>query len=82
MTKVSKWGNSLGVRLPARSAARAGISDETILTVESGEDVVILRRVREPKARTLKELLKHVRPASDREATEWLTMEPVGKEIW
>lgn len=82
MTKVSKWGNSLGVRLPARSAARAGISDETILTVESGEDVVILRRVREPKARTLKALLKYVRPASDREAAEWRAMKPVGKEAW
>ena len=82
-TKVSKWGNSLGVRLSARSAARAGISSDTILTVESGEDVVILRKVRERKRpRTLKELLKHVRPLRKKEAAQWIGMEPVGKEIW
>lgn len=82
-TKVSKWGNSLGVRLPARSAARAGISDDTILSVESSEDVVILRKVQERKrSRTLKELLKHVRPARDKEAAEWLAIRPVGKEAW
>lgn len=81
-TKAARWGNSLGVRLPARSAARAGISDDTILSVESSEDVVILRKVRERKRpRTLKELLKRVRPARDKEATEWLRVEPVGKEI-
>ena len=82
-TKVSKWGNSLGVRLPARSAARAGISNDTILTVESGEDVVILRKTHEPKkARTLKELMKHVRPAHEKEAAEWLGMKSVGREVW
>ena len=82
MTKASKWGNSLGVRLPARSAARAGISNETILSVESSNDVVILRKVPQRKPRTLKELLKRVRPARDKEAAEWLTMKPVGKEVW
>ncbi|KKW19963.1 MAG: SpoVT/AbrB family protein [Parcubacteria group bacterium GW2011_GWA2_51_10] len=82
-TKVSRWGNSLGIRLPARSAARAGISDDTILTVESNADAVTLRPIRErKKSRTLKALLKHVRPIRDREAVEWLAMRPVGKEIW
>ena len=83
MTRVSKWGNSLGVRLPARSAARAGISDDTILTVESNADAVILRPMRlRKKPRALKELLKHVRPKRDKEVAEWLTMKPIGKEIW
>ena len=82
-TKVSKWGNSLGIRLSARSAARAGISDNTILIVESNAHAVTLRPVREhKKLRTLKELLKHVRPIRDREVVEWLSMKHVGKEVW
>ena len=82
-TKVSKWGNSLGIRLPARSAARAGISDNTILSVESNAESVTLRPVRVyKKSRTLEELLKHVRPVNDAESREWLNMKPVGKEIW
>lgn len=83
ITKVSKWGNSLGIRLPARSAARAGISEETTLSVESREDVVILRKVaKRNKQKSLKELLKHVRPIQDTETAPWLSMQPVGKEVW
>lgn len=82
-TKVSRWGNSLGIRLPARSAARAGISDDTILTVEAHTDAVTLRPLRmRRQSHTLKELLKNVRPKRDREAADWLLMKPIGKEIW
>lgn len=81
--KVSKWGNSLGIRLPARSAARAGISEKTIVRIESDADSVTLRPVRESrKTRSLKQLLRRVRPIRDKEAGEWLAMEPAGKEAW
>ena len=82
-TRVSKWGNSLGIRLPARIAARAGILDDTLLAVEASADAVTLRPVRsDHKSFTLKQLLKHVRPMRDREAAEWVAMKPIGKEIW
>ena len=86
-TKVSKWGNSLGIRLPARSAARAGISDETILIVESTEGVMTLKPTRSKKpARasrlSLDTLIANIRPANLNRDDEWLNMPSVGKEIW
>ena len=85
-TKVSKWGNSLGIRLPARSAARAGISDDTILTVESTAETVTLRPVRKqrkPRASrfSLDALIANVRPGNLNRDDEWLNAPPVGKEI-
>ena len=86
-TKVSKWGNSLGIRLPARSAARAGITDDTVLTVESGPETLTLRPVRERKKPrssrfSLDALIANIRPANLNRDDEWLNMKSVGKEIW
>ncbi len=49
ITTISKWGNSLGVRLPAGVAASSGISygDKVEVTEASDGSIVIRKRKKE-----------------------------------
>ena len=85
-TKAAKWGNSIGVRLPLRAAARAGIAEGTELSVEANEKYVTLTPARSKKkiraARfSLDALIANVRPENLNRDDEWLNAPSVGKEI-
>ncbi len=78
-TKIQKWGNSLGLRIPKSFAEEAGVGagSEVDLAVQNGE--LIVRPVRQVSY-TLKELLSGVTPDNiHREAD---TGPPVGREVW
>ena len=62
--QISKWGNSLGVRVPKDVAARAGLTEGARVDIEATDDgrVVISRSKRRF---TLEELLAGMTP--DRE---------------
>jgi antitoxin MazE len=77
-TKVQKWGNSLGVRIPKALAEQASVAEGTsvYLSVEDGE--IVLRPV-VPRYE-LAELLDRVRPGNRHE--EISTGEPAGREAW
>ncbi|OGG53368.1 hypothetical protein A2851_00110 [Candidatus Kaiserbacteria bacterium RIFCSPHIGHO2_01_FULL_53_29] len=83
-TRAAKWGNSIGVRLSARVAARAGITEHTEITVEAKENSIVLSPIKTKNIRatrrSLKTLLKNVRPRLTAEDKEWLDMKPVGRE--
>ncbi len=67
--QVSKWGNSLGVRLPKALAEHIGASEGQKLTiVAEGRRLVI-----EPVAPRLKmaDLLVNVTPEAMRDAFDW-----------
>ena len=56
MPKISKWGNSLGVRIPAHIAERAAlhVNDECVLRLlDSGEVLMRIARAREIPAKFL-----------------------------
>jgi antitoxin MazE len=59
--QISKWGNSLGVRVPKDVAARAGLTEGARVDIEATEDgrVVISRSKRRF---TLEELLAGMTP--------------------
>ena len=78
-TKVQKWGNSLGLRIPKSFAEQAGVEagSEVDLSVEDGE--LIIRPKRLPKYE-LKDLLRGVTAKNVHKAVE--TGEPVGREAW
>jgi len=78
-TKIQKWGNSLGLRIPRSFAVEAQmVEGSTVdLAVENGQ--LLVRPVRARKY-TLKELLKRV---SRRNLHgEVPTGEPTGREAW
>jgi antitoxin MazE len=78
---VSKWGNSLALRLPKHLADEAGLSEGSAvnLRVEDGKLVVSSARVRARRYK-LSDLLKGYDPAKDRHPeTDWGP--DVGREI-
>ena len=78
-TKVQKWGNSLGLRIPKSFAEQAGVEagSEVDLSVEDGELIVRPRRV--PRY-DLKDLLRRV--TTKNVHTEVETGKPIGREVW
>lgn len=78
-TKIQKWGNSLGLRIPRSFAAEAQVTEGATvdLSVENGR--LLVRPLRARKY-VLGDLLKKVTPRHmHREVS---TGEAVGREAW
>jgi antitoxin MazE len=77
--RVSKWGNSLAIRLPKAAAAslRVRAGEPVELAIE-GETVVI--RAKRPYY-TLEELVAAMRPEDEPEALDDVNSPPVGEEL-
>ena len=73
---VSRWGNSLGVRLPKELARRLGIGEGSRLDVREERDRIVLSTGR--PVYTLEELLVGMTPEAMHEAFDW--GEDVGRE--
>jgi antitoxin MazE len=81
LTKVQKWGNSQGVRVPLRLLEEAKISlgDEVDVTVQGGQLVVSPS----PRVRgryRLEDLV--ARMPEDYEPAEEDWGDPMGREVW
>ena len=80
--RISRWGNSLGVRIPKDIANRVGLSDGAqVEIVERGGEVVISRV--KPRLRySLEELVAGVTPEEAHAASAEIDWGPdVGREI-
>jgi antitoxin MazE len=79
MQTISKWGNSLAVRIPAGFAETAGLAEGTVvdLKVRRGQLIVF-------PAQTLKydlrQLVGRITPKNKHRLIDW--GKPVGKEAW
>lgn len=75
--RISKWGNSLGVRLPPEIAARAGIVEGACVEMESYQDGrIVITPSRRPF--TIEELVEGMTPErSELMEDDW----PVGNEL-
>ena len=78
-TKIQKWGNSLGLRIPKSFAEEAGVEagSEVELSVKDGQLVVTPTRRRKYQ---LRDLLRKVTPANLHDEID--TAGPVGREGW
>lgn len=79
VTKIQKWGNSLGLRIPKAYAEETGVEagSEVDLSLEDGELIirpVIVRKL------DLKHLLRGVNAENIHDEVE--TGKPVGREAW
>lgn len=77
-SSVSKWGNSLAVRVPKQAADRAGLKEGAAVqvTAERGRLVIVAARPRYE----LTDLLKKERKTTQHPEVDWGP--PRGKEIW
>jgi antitoxin MazE len=78
-TKIQRWGNSLGLRIPRAFAAEAGVDvgAEVALSVRDGN--LIVRPTRRAKYR-LADLVRKITAKNLHREVD--TGTPVGREVW
>ena len=81
VTRIQKWGNSQGLRIPREvlEEAHVSVNDEVDVTAEEGVIIITpVKRVR--RGRNLEELLSRIPKGYRAEEVEWGV--PQGKEAW
>ncbi len=78
-TRVQKWGNSLGVRIPKSFASEIGIDRDSSVQMMIEEGAILIVPERE-SSWTLEALLAGV--TDDNKPSEWDTGGPEGEEPW
>ena len=79
ITKVRKWGNSLGLRIPKHVAKDLSLAEGTSVDVKAHNGRVVVTPVRD-KQYTLNELLRCVTRSNIHDEVEF--GKPVGRETW
>ncbi len=74
--KVSKWGNSLGIRIPQWIAEQADISDGSIIEIDFKDKAILIKK----KELSLEEMLNSITPENQHK--EVSTGSKVGGEAW
>lgn len=77
-TKVQKWGNSLGVRIPRSFAAETQVAAGCTVDISVERGSLRIQPVRHRYS--LKDLLKKVSPRNLHQEIRW--GRPVGREVW
>ena len=79
VTKIQKWGNSLGLRIPKSFAKEAGVEEgaEVDITLEDGN--LVIRPVRSMRY-TLSDLVSEIREDNIHDETD--TGDAMGREVW
>jgi len=78
-TKIQKWGNSLGLRIPKSFAAEAQVEEGTTVDMSVQNGRLLLRPLRARKY-TLNVLVRKV--SRKNLHTEIRTGRAVGREVW
>ena len=78
-TKVQKWGNSLGVRIPRPFADQVHIGEGSIVDIEESDGHIVIKLIA-PAEYTLDALLAGITDENRHDEIE--TGGPVGREVW
>jgi len=78
-TKIRKWGNSLGLRIPKSYAEQAGVREGSAVDISLEDDRLVITPVR-VEAYRLKDLLAGVNEDNLHEEVDF--GDPQGKEVW
>lgn len=76
--KVTKWGNSLAIRIPKVLADAVELSDGSVVEMRSGKNMITLQTLK--KEVSLSELLEQVSPDNLHDESD--SGRPRGREIW
>jgi len=76
---ISKWGNSLAVRIPQGVAKQASLSEgDCVAMAVDGNGAIMLRPTR--RRYELSELVSQIKPKNRHRETDWGP--PLGEESW
>ncbi len=79
VTKVQRWGNSLGLRIPKSIAAEAQIEEGSEVDIAVQEGNLVITPSKKPRYQ-LADLLSRVSKKNLHD--EISTGEPAGREVW
>jgi antitoxin MazE len=77
-TQISKWGHSLGVRIPKSVAREARLDEGDTVEVSAHEGIIVVRPAR--TRYSLDELIGRITPRNRHRETDW--GQAVGTELW
>jgi len=75
-SRIVKWGNSLGVRIPVSLARKIGLVEGAAVDFQVKKDALIIRR----KHYCLEEFLSRITPENTHGEVD--SGSPVGRETW
>lgn len=78
MTQISRWGNSLGLRLPKSVALEARVDEGDTVDVSVKNGAIVIRPSR--PTYSLEQLVAKITPRNRHDENDWGT--PVGHEAW
>ena len=78
VTRISRWGNSLGLRLPKSVALEAQVDEGDRVDVSVRNGAIVIRPSRPTYA--LEQLVARITPRNRHDESDWGT--PVGHEAW
>jgi antitoxin MazE len=78
VTRVQRWGNSLGLRLPKAAAEEAGVREGAQVDVSVRDGEIVVKPLLAPRFR-LRDLLKAVRSDNIHPEADWGG--PKGREL-
>lgn len=77
--KIDRWGNSLGLRLPARAAQQLSLNEGSAVSLTVEKNALILRPQKK-HCETLDQLLDRITPDNRHTVVDWGKRQ--GKEVW
>jgi antitoxin MazE len=80
MTTLSKWGNSLAVRIPSAIAQKLALKEGSAIVIDIEKNAIVIKPVSNKKEYTLEELLEGMTPRHFHPETD--TGIAVGNEEW
>ena len=78
VTQISKWGNSLGLRLPKSVAVEAHVGEGDTVNVSVKNGAIVIRPNR--PTYSLEQLVARITPRNRHDESDWGT--PRGDEAW
>jgi antitoxin MazE len=79
VTKILKWGNSLGLRIPKSFAKEAGVEEGSAVDISLDGDRIVIRPAK-PLRYQISKLVSEIREDNIHE--EISTGDVVGREVW
>ncbi|MFN2603547.1 MAG: AbrB/MazE/SpoVT family DNA-binding domain-containing protein [Gemmatimonadaceae bacterium] len=78
VTSITRWGNSLGIRIPKAYAQQVDLTENTEVEISVENDAIVVRR---PKREwTIRELVDGITPRNKHREAVWGSR--AGRESW
>jgi antitoxin MazE len=78
--KVSRWGNSLAIRIPKSLVDEVGFGEDDQIEIRVESSKLVVARATTREEFTLDELLDQIPEGLQDEEVDWGP--PVGREVW